>query len=153
MAANMSPWRQDRTFSALVSRHLVLVMARLGKYRARLLRFGVPGFMFWVALAGLAQDLDSNITSENRKPGKIADEIHDKAERTAFLALYAKRDPKEVLASARAFLRQFPESAFLTQAFEIAARSSFDEGDYKGGLEYAAQSLALLPENPLLLVA
>lgn len=121
--------------------------------RHQLLRFGVAGFIFWVALAGLAQDLDSNITSENRKPGKIGDEIHDRAERTAFLSLYQKRDPKEMLGAAQAFLRKFPKSAFLTQAFEIAARSSFDEGDYEGGLEYAAQSLALLPENPLLLVA
>jgi predicted CXXCH cytochrome family protein len=121
--------------------------------RHQLLRFGVAGFIFWVALAGLAQDLDSDITSENRKPGKIGDEIHDKAERTAFLSFYQKRDPKEMLGAAQAFLRKFSKSAFLAQAFEIAARSSFDEGDYKGGLEYAAQSLALLPENPLLLVA
>ena len=37
--------------------------------------------------------------------------------------------------------------------YEIAARSSFDLGDLKVGLDYAHQFLALLPENPLFLVA
>jgi hypothetical protein len=34
--------------------------------------------------------------------------------------------------------------------YEIAARSSFDLGDRKSGLDQAHQSLVLLPENPLL---
>jgi hypothetical protein len=38
-------------------------------------------------------------------------------------------------------------------AYEIAARSSFDLGDRKSGLDQAHQSLVFLPENPLLLVA
>ena len=121
--------------------------------RRRALACGVSGFVLCMVLAGFAQDLDSNITSENRHPGNIEDEIQDKAERTAFLSLYQRRDPKQMLGNAQFFLRQFPQSAFLSQAFEIAARSSLDQGDIKGGLEYAAQSLELLPENPLLLVA
>lgn len=121
--------------------------------RHQALMLGVPGFIFCIALAMFAQDLDLNITSENRHPGKIEDEIHDKAERMAFLALYQKRDPKQILSAAQTFLQQFPQSAFLAQAFEIAARSSFDVGDDKSGLEYAVQSMALYPENPLLLVA
>ena len=36
---------------------------------------------------------------------------------------------------------------------EIAARSSFDTGAFKPGLDFARQSLALLPESPLFLVA
>jgi hypothetical protein len=67
--------------------------------RHQVLKFGVAEFVFWVVLAGLAQNLDSNITSENRKPDKIGDEIQDKAERTAFLSLYQKRDPKEMLSA------------------------------------------------------
>jgi predicted CXXCH cytochrome family protein len=121
--------------------------------RNRLLSIGVPGFIFCLALAGFAQDLDSNVTSESRSPGKISDQITDPAERAAFLALYQKADPERLLGEAQAFLQQFPQSAFLAQVFEIAARSSFDNGDYKQGLEYARQSLALLPEDPLLLVA
>jgi predicted CXXCH cytochrome family protein len=37
--------------------------------------------------------------------------------------------------------------------YERAARSSFDLGDLAAGLSFAHQSLALFPENPLLLVA
>ena len=108
-------------------------------------------FILCVVLIGLAQELDSN--GGSRSPGKISDQISDPAERAAFVALYQKTDPKRLLSAAQAFLQQFPQSAFLAQVLEIAARSSFDEGDYKGGLEYARQSLVLLPENPLLLVA
>jgi hypothetical protein len=50
-------------------------------------------------------------------------------------------------------LTQFPQSAFLFQAYEMAARASFGLEDYDAGLNYAKQSLTLLPENPLLLVA
>src|ERR1700733_1921756 len=121
--------------------------------RHQVLMLGVLGFIFCVALASFTQDLDSNITSENRHRGNIEDEIHDNAERAAFLSLYQKRDPKQMLSATQIFLQQFPQSAFLAQAFEIAARGSFDEGDTNSGLEYATQSLALLPENPLLLVA
>jgi predicted CXXCH cytochrome family protein len=121
--------------------------------RNRLLRMGVFGFIFCIPMAALAQDLDSNVSSGTRTPGKISDQISNPAERAAFLALYQKTDPKRLLGDAQAFLQQFPQSAFLAQVFEIAARSSFDQNDYKQGLEYARQSLALLPENPLLLVA
>ena len=50
-------------------------------------------------------------------------------------------------------MEQFPQSAFLAQAYEVAARSCFDFGDYDRGLQYGRQSLVLLPENPLLLVS
>jgi predicted CXXCH cytochrome family protein len=123
------------------------------RMRNRLVRCGVPGSILCVALASFAQNLDSSVSSENRSRGKIADEISDNAERSAFLSLSQTRDPAKMLDAARAFLQQFPESAFLAQALDSAARSSFDEGDYKGGLEYARESLALLPEDPLLLVA
>jgi predicted CXXCH cytochrome family protein len=116
-------------------------------------RFGAPGFIFCVYLASVAQNLDSNVTSQNRSPGKIADEISDRAEESAFLNLYNEASPKKKLEAAKAFLQQFPQSAFLARVFEIGARSSFDEEDYTGGLEYARQSLSLLPENPSLLVA
>ena len=121
--------------------------------RKRLLKMAVAGFIFSVVLVGLAQDLDSNVSSGTRSPGKISDQISNPAERAAFVALYQKADSRRLLSQAQAFLQQFPQSAFLAQVFEIAARSSFDLVDYKQGLAYARQSLALLPENPLLLVA
>ena len=121
--------------------------------RPWLSRFGAFTILFCVYLGAVAQELDSNLTSQNRNPGKIADEISDKAEDNAFLNLYHQVSAKEKLQAAQAFVQKFPQSAFLAQAFEVEARSSFDEGDYAAGLEYARQSLALLPENPLLLVA
>jgi tetratricopeptide (TPR) repeat protein len=51
------------------------------------------------------------------------------------------------------FLSRFPQSAFLFQAYETAARASFGLENYDAGLSYAKQSLTLLPENPLLLVS
>ncbi|MGB8537408.1 MAG: hypothetical protein WCD57_13405 [Acidobacteriaceae bacterium] len=121
--------------------------------RTRLSLMGVPGFILCAALAGFAQDLDSNVSSGTRSPGKISDQITDPAERAAFIALYQRTDFKRLLTEAQTFLRQFPQSAFLAQVYEIAARTSFDQAQYKQGLVYAGQSLALLPENPLLLVA
>lgn len=57
-----------------------------------------------------------------------------------------------MLQAAKFFLQNYPQSAFLAQAYEVAADSSFDQGDYGGGLAYARQSLVFLPENPQLLV-
>jgi hypothetical protein len=58
-----------------------------------------------------------------------------------------------MLQAAKSFLQNFSQSAFLAQAYEVAADSSFDLGDYAGGLAFARQSLTYLPENPQLLVA
>ena len=104
-----------------------------------------------VLLAG--QDIDANITTQNRRPSTIADQISDPAERTAFLALFQETQPKQMLERVKAFLSRFPQSAFLFQAYEMAARASFALEDFDAGLNYAKQSLTLLPENPLLLVS
>ncbi len=105
-------------------------------------------------LATLAgQDIDANITTLNRKPSTVADQISDPAERTAFLALFQQTQPKQMLEQGKSFLARFPKSAFLFQAYEMAARASFGLEEYDAGLTYARQSLTLLPENPLLLVS
>lgn len=75
-----------------------------------------------------AHDIDAVITSENRKAATIADEIHDPAERAAFLALFAKNIPKKTRSLAQDFLQHYRQSAFLAMAYEIAARNSFDVG-------------------------
>jgi predicted CXXCH cytochrome family protein len=100
-----------------------------------------------------AQDIDTVVSPRNRSPATIADQINDPAERAAFLALYQHHDPGEMLADAQTFLEKFPQSALLAPAYEVAARSSFDTGHFREGLDYARQSLAFLPENPLLLVS
>jgi predicted CXXCH cytochrome family protein len=110
-------------------------------------------FVCSVALPLAAQDIDSVVTDQNRTVPTIAEEIADPAERAAFLALYQTQDPQGVQSVTRTFLQQYPQSAFLATVYERAARSSFDLGDLTAGLIFAHQSLALFPENPLLLVA
>ena len=104
-----------------------------------------------VPLAG--QDIDANPSIQKRSLATIADQINDESERTAFLEFFRQASPAQMRTRAEAFLARFPQSAFLAQAYEVAARGSFDLGDYEPGLMYAEKSLALLPENPLLLVA
>ncbi len=113
----------------------------------------ISGLLLMQALLLAGQDLDANITSRTRQPAAIADQISDSGERAAFLELYRKQAPKDLLETATRFLERYPRSAFLAQAYEIAAKSSFDIGDYEKGLDYAKDSIAFLPENPLLLVA
>ena len=116
----------------------------------------------WVLLIGIsirtlmpaaAQDIDANITTQNRRPLTVADQISDPAERTGFLALFQQTQPEQMLEQAKSFLTRFPQSAFLFQAYDVVARASFDLQDYNSGLQFARESLTLLPENPLLLVA
>jgi predicted CXXCH cytochrome family protein len=106
----------------------------------------------WAAPAA-AQDIDTVVTATNRHPSTVADQIADPVERSAFLNLYKVQDPRDVLEAAKSFLQNFPQSAFLAQAYEVAADSSFDQHDYAAGLDYAKESLTYLPENPQLLVA
>jgi predicted CXXCH cytochrome family protein len=110
-------------------------------------------FVCSVALPLAGQDIDSVVTNQNRTVPTIAQEIEDPGERAAFLALYQTQAPQKVQSLTRTFLQQYPQSAFLATVYERAARSSFDLGDLPAGLSFAHQSLALFPENPLLLVA
>ena len=86
-------------------------------------------------LASLAaQVIDANVTIQNRSSSTVADQISDAAERAAFLTLFKQGSPAQTLQQAKAFLAQFPQSAFLFQAYETAARTSFGLGDYDAGL-------------------
>src|SRR5260370_5503883 len=115
-------------------------------------RLRVVGFLLWSFVFLAAQDIDSVPSVQKRNLASIADEIADPAERSAFLQLFKPATPAEMRARAEAFSSRFPQSAFLAQAYEVAARGCFDLGEYELGLSYAQDSLALLPENPLLLV-
>jgi len=112
----------------------------------------LAGFLLSLATPFTGQDIDSNPLVHRRSFTTIADQISDPYERSAFLDLFRPASPTEMLARAEAFLSRFPQSSFLAQAYEVAARASFDLQKYESGLDYARQSLALLPENPLLLV-
>src|SRR5215469_2391364 len=104
------------------------------------------------AMPASAQDIATLVTTTNRSPSSVADHIADPDERAAFLSLYQGADAAAMLQAAKSFLEKYPQSAFLAQAYEVAADSSFDQADYRGGLAYARQSLVFLPENPQLLV-
>jgi hypothetical protein len=121
--------------------------------RSRFLPAIFFGMLLNVAAPVAAQDIDTVVTATNRNPSTVADQIGDPAERAAFLRLYQHRDAAEMLQTAKLFLQDFPQSAFLAQAYEVAADSSFDQHEYAAGLDFAKQSLTFLPENPQLLVA
>ncbi len=114
---------------------------------------GLITLLLWSLTRLAGQDLDSVPSLQNRSPVHLADQIADHSERSAFLQLFAPTSSQVMRTRADTFVAQFPQSAFLAQAYEVAARSSFDLGDYDRGLTYGRQSLALLPENPLLLVS
>jgi predicted CXXCH cytochrome family protein len=111
------------------------------------------GALLSAAVPVAAQDIDTLVTTTNRSPSTVADQIKDPAERGAFLDLYKPQAAGAMLQAAKSFLQNYPQSAFLAQAYEVAADSSFEEGDYADGLAYAQHSLNYLPENPQLLVA
>lgn len=98
------------------------------------------------------QEFDTVITAHSRSAFTVADQILDPGERMAFLALHNERDAREKVKLAEAFLAAYPRSAFLAQVYEIAAKGLIDLEDYERALQYAKTSLALLAENPLLLV-
>lgn len=88
------------------------------------------GILLIVPAPAAAQDIDTVVTMTSRNPSTVADQIVDPAEKAAFLRLYQHRDPAEMLQAAKSFLQGFPQSAFLAQAYEVAADSSFDLRDY-----------------------
>lgn len=115
-------------------------------------RFGGLAVLLCTIGSLMAQDLDSVPTLQKRSPANLADQITDRDERSAFLQLFEHASPRDMQVRAEAFIERFPQSAFLAQAYEVAARGCFDLGEYERGLVYAKQSLVLLPENPSLLV-
>ena len=116
-------------------------------------RLWLVAILFGPLIPLVAQDIDANPSTQKRTLSTIADQIRDESERTFFLELFRQAPPAQMRARAETFLARFPQSAFLAQAYEVAARASFDLESYDLGLNYAEKSLALLPENALLLVS
>jgi tetratricopeptide (TPR) repeat protein len=112
--------------------------------------FAVPALL---SACAAAQEFDAVVSSQNRRPTTVLDEIDDPAERQAFEALYQNSDAGRRLKLAEAFLSAYPRSWVLAEGYEIAAKASIELGDTQRALEYASASLKLLPENPLLLVS
>src|SRR4029077_4923871 len=72
-----------------------------------------------------AQDIDSIPATQRRSSASIADEITDPAERSAFLELFNQGPAADMRSRAEVFVARFPKSAFLAQAYEVAARGCF----------------------------
>jgi len=101
---------------------------------------------------GYAQDFDAVISNQSRKPFTIVDQIKDPLERQVFLTLFSPMNPRDKAEVAEAFLAAYPQSWLLAQAYEIAAKAYIDLEKYDLALQMGRNSLALLPENPLLSV-
>ncbi len=100
----------------------------------------------------LPQDIDTALRPQSSGQTTILDQIEDRGERRDFLALYNERDPARKHALAEDFVSAHPQSWFLGEAYEAAAKSSIELGRYDRALDEARESLRLFPENPLLLV-
>lgn len=100
----------------------------------------------------IAQDIDTALRPESPSKTTVLDQIEDSGERRDFLTLYNERDPARTHALAEGFLSAHPQSWFLAEAYEAAAKSSIDLGHFDRAMNEARQSLRLFPENPLLLV-
>src|SRR5207249_9560582 len=91
-----------------------------------------------------AQDLDTAVFPEGRKPVTILDQIQDRRERNAFLHLYRERHSGKRRSMAEDFLHTWPESWLLVGVYEIACKASIDLEDYPAALQYGKLSLQLL---------
>src|SRR6185312_17108709 len=80
------------------------------------------------------------------------DEVSDGRERRALVDLYKLRKPGERVDAAERFLSAYPQSDFLADVDELAAKAYVDQGDIQRALFHARRSLKIMPENPLLLV-
>jgi predicted CXXCH cytochrome family protein len=99
-----------------------------------------------------AQELDTAIAPAPPKQATIMDQIERPEERRAFMALYKTGDPARRLKTAQAFLSDFPDSWLLAEVYEFAAKACIDLNEFPSAINYAKESLRLLPENALLLV-
>ena len=54
-----------------------------------------------LAIPAAAQDIDTLVTTTNRNPSTVADQISDPAERAAFLNLYKLQDPGQMLLASK----------------------------------------------------
>lgn len=106
-----------------------------------------------LTVTALAQEIDTVVFEKDRRSFRLLDQVEDPAERRMLENLFQRAAPGERLERAEAFLTSYPASAFLSVVYEVAARSCMELRRAGCALEYSAQSLRLLPENPLLLVS
>lgn len=112
------------------------------------------GVLLVLALAAslFGQESDTLILKGTKHTYTILSRVSDPAERQAFVDLYRARDPAKRHESAQQFIQKYPQSWLLAPAYDLAAKSSIDLGNFKDALDEGRFSLRLMPENPALLV-
>lgn len=103
------------------------------------------------AVSACAQDSDTVIFESHAKFSLLS-QIQNPAERQAFSAAYNAKAPAARHALAAQFIQSYPQSWLLSEAYDIAARSSVDLEQDDRALREGRFSLRLLPENATLLV-
>ncbi len=100
-----------------------------------------------------SQELDLAIYAGDPSKPTFLDQVEDPEERRAFSALQDAERVAERRALANHFMERFPRSSLIAFAHSLAAKACIDMGRLDEGLDHAAKSLRLLPENGTLLVA
>jgi predicted CXXCH cytochrome family protein len=104
-------------------------------------------------IAELARTQDTDTAGfKSKQAYTILSSIEDLSERDAFLKIYSQIDPRKRQEAAEQFIAHYPGSWLLAQAYDLAAKSSIDQGELNQALTEGRFSLRLTPENPTLLV-
>ena len=119
----------------------------------------LPHWLKPVLLAGIvsvwlarAQDTDTVILKNSPQTLTILSQVDNPQERHDFTEVYRAKDPAQRQTLAEGFIKAYPQSWLLAEAFDLAAKSSIDLGDYPRALAEGRFSLRLMPENATLLI-
>ncbi|HZQ56366.1 MAG TPA: cytochrome c3 family protein [Bryobacteraceae bacterium] len=105
-----------------------------------------------LAASLFGQESDTLILKGSKQTYTILSRVSDPAERQAFVDLYGDREPAKRHELAQQFIQRYPQSWLLAPAYDVAAKSSIDLGQFSDALAEGRFSLRLMPENPALLV-
>ena len=114
----------------------------------------IPVSLLVVLFCGLmqAQDADTIVLKNDSQKFTIISQIEDPAEAAAFLSIVSAKDAAARYECAAEFVKKYPQSWLLAQAYDLSARSAIDLDKYDQALADGLFSLRLLPENPSLLI-
>jgi len=112
--------------------------------------------IFWLLLScasfSQAQDVDTIVLKNDAQKFTILSQIEDRKEAQSFLAIVQAAEPAIRYQRATAFIKTYPQSWLLAQAYDARSRSAIDLDKYDEALTAGRFSLRLLPENPSLLI-
>jgi len=99
-----------------------------------------------------AQDADTILLKNDNQKFTILSQIQDQAEAESFSAILRVSDSASRNQLATAFVKKYPQSWLLAQAYDVLGRTGVDLERYDQALADGRFSLRLLPENPSLLI-